>query len=227
MKFSTGIVFIWFCWIGQSFGQQQVVDKIYPDSAQYVVDGTVWPVDSVRNINAGDLKSLTILKSAKGAGDHLKQPLTYVIETNRRNKMRLILDPGSKSPDDPLLIVDGKEWDFAHFAILEPESISTVRVLREPFSTALYGKKGMRGVLLVSLKNNNKNDLIVKDAPIKMDGPLLIIDDKEAELSTLEQINYKAIEKIQVFKNSEATVLYGSKGIHGVIIINTKNNKNK
>ena len=58
--------------------------------------------------------------------------------------------------------------------------------------------------------------------------PLYIIDDKSISNENLKKINPSDIENIEVIKGNQAAVLYGQKGINGVLIITTKKrNANK
>lgn len=55
--------------------------------------------------------------------------------------------------------------------------------------------------------------------------PLYIVDGKTIDPETAKYLDAKTIESVQVFKDAKATAIYGSKGIHGVIIITTKKAK--
>ena len=53
--------------------------------------------------------------------------------------------------------------------------------------------------------------------------PLIVIDGKISTEKSLGKIKSKKVEKIEVVKNEAATVLYGNKAKHGLILIKTKN----
>ena len=58
--------------------------------------------------------------------------------------------------------------------------------------------------------------------------PLYVIDGKLISNENLKKINPSDIENIEVIKGNQAAVLYGQKGINGVLIITTnKQNANK
>ncbi len=69
---------------------------------------------------------------------------------------------GPTTPDkQPLYIIDGKVTNEEDFKALDSKKIATINILKEPTSTAIYGKKGSLGVILVT----------TKDAELKMDKP--------------------------------------------------------
>lgn len=53
--------------------------------------------------------------------------------------------------------------------------------------------------------------------------PLYIVDGKVESSKILASLNPKTIESVKILKDASATSLYGSRGINGVILINTKN----
>lgn len=56
----------------------------------------------------------------------------------------------------------------------------------------------------------------------KSEYPLYVIDNQIVDRKSLEHLNPNAIESINVLKGSQATALYGTQGLNGVIIIKTK-----
>ncbi|RCH56517.1 hypothetical protein DJ568_01270 [Mucilaginibacter hurinus] len=56
-------------------------------------------------------------------------------------------------------------------------------------------------------------------------GPMIILDDNTITAAEFKKLNEKDIEKVNVYKDSLATALYGNSAIHGAIIITTKNKK--
>ncbi len=57
----------------------------------------------------------------------------------------------------------------------------------------------------------------------KNEYPLCVIDDKIVDRKSLENLNPNVIESVNVLKGFQASALYGTRAINGVIIIKTKN----
>ncbi|WP_316816961.1 TonB family protein [Pedobacter nyackensis] len=59
---------------------------------------------------------------------------------------------GAKPEHEPLYILDGKPIDAATMATLDPNNIEAIDVLKSASATALYGLKGVNGVILITTK---------------------------------------------------------------------------
>ena len=62
------------------------------------------------------------------------------------------LNDGGK---DPLIVIDGVQSTIATMNALDPNEISSISVLKDASSTAVYGVKGANGVIIVSTKRGN------------------------------------------------------------------------
>lgn len=58
--------------------------------------------------------------------------------------------------------------------------------------------------------------------PVLSWGPLYIIDGVVASIAEIRKIDPDNIDSLRVFKGAEATALYGSQGMNGVVVITTK-----
>ena len=58
--------------------------------------------------------------------------------------------------NDPLYILDEKEIPYEKLQELDPNKIESIIVLKDSTSTALYGKKGINGVVVISTKPRKK-----------------------------------------------------------------------
>jgi TonB-dependent SusC/RagA subfamily outer membrane receptor len=56
------------------------------------------------------------------------------------------------SPKDAYILLDGKEINSDQMEAINPEDILTVDVLKDKSATAIYGEKGKKGVILITLK---------------------------------------------------------------------------
>ena len=119
---------------------------------------------------------------------------------------------------NPLIILDGQELkDSTSLASIAPNDIESIELLNETQGLNVYGRKGIKGVVLITTKGN-KNIT----QPTELVGPLYILDDVEVKIGKLADVNTSEIEKVEVFKSKQAEP-YGEKGKNGVIIITTKN----
>jgi len=53
----------------------------------------------------------------------------------------------------PLYILDGEELDPLMFKTIDPNTISSINVLKGESATKIYGSKGANGVILINSKN--------------------------------------------------------------------------
>ncbi|QRY59053.1 M56 family metallopeptidase [Sphingobacterium siyangense] len=79
------------------------------------------------------------------------------------------------------------------------------------------------------LGNNSANESIGTDFPsVRVRGyngkvkPLIVVDGTVKKEASLEKLDSKDIESIEILKNASATALYGSAGKEGVIIVTTR-----
>jgi len=103
-----------------------------------------------------------------------------------------VTSPG-QSAVQPLLIVDGvirtdKEW-------IDPNTISTISVLKGESATAVFGEKGKNGVIVVTLK---------KGATLSQD--VLKADQKISD-DNYDGKAYKVVEKMPQFPGGDAGLL--------------------
>ncbi|MCD8178114.1 MAG: SusC/RagA family TonB-linked outer membrane protein [Tannerellaceae bacterium] len=63
--------------------------------------------------------------------------------------------------NDPLLIVDGIPFDLDMMNNISPEDITSVSVLKDASSTAIYGSRGANGVILITTKRGMESSKAV------------------------------------------------------------------
>lgn len=79
-------------------------------------------------------------------------------------KVRIIIRCQKSSiPFEPLLIVDGVVYESSFVNKLNPNDIETITVLKSPESSALYGKDGSNGVIIITTKLSKIRKFIIKD----------------------------------------------------------------
>ena len=58
------------------------------------------------------------------------------------------------SSNEPLILVDGMET--SDISNISPEEVSSIDVLKDAATTAIYGSRGANGVILIHTRRNNK-----------------------------------------------------------------------
>lgn len=67
-------------------------------------------------------------------------------------EIRIRGDRSIAANNDPLLVVDGIPYDLEQMNNIAPDDITSVTVLKDASSTAIYGSRGANGVILVTTK---------------------------------------------------------------------------
>lgn len=57
--------------------------------------------------------------------------------------------------EDPLLVVDGVLWSYDKLEHIRPENIESISVIKDASGTAIYGNRGVNGVLIITTKSGN------------------------------------------------------------------------
>lgn len=151
-----------------------------------------------------------------------------------------------KGADAPLMILDGKELEEGFdINTIDPKTIASISILKDASATARFGKKGAKGVVVISSKGKAQKDAVetaiaepqeeqvtddgkrdrleISVAAADFDGALIVIDGKESTLASLRQLSPDDIKAIRVWKKGpEATKEYGDKAAKGVIEITTE-----
>lgn len=76
-----------------------------------------------------------------------------VVKVDAEGKKQLI---AIASKNDPLVVIDGKLSEMYIFEKMPKENIVSIKVLRDPVDTAIYGLQGASGVIIVETKNVQK-----------------------------------------------------------------------
>ncbi len=97
---------------------------------------------------------------------------------------------------NPLLIVDGKEYD-ARIERLEPKDIESMSVLKGEKAIEKFGEKGKNGVIIVEPKRKDKNQLKInsEDKPYPETKIKNVLED--AEKAVLILVDGKKVESIK------------------------------
>lgn len=169
---------------------------------------------------------------------------TIVVTSSKDNHLNLNIQT---APQDPIVIVDGKE---SSISTMESSKIKSISVYKGTSATDKYGNDAQNGVIEITTKNGETSDtpnevvntepklpseqIIIGPATIDMDhnikmdistlpsSPLVIIDGKEG---TMDDVDASNVKSIMVLKDQSAIDAYGEKGANGVIIVTTKKSK--
>jgi serine protease Do len=95
----------------------------------------------------------------------LKKPTVVVVKGNKKDTSIMV------KGETPLYIVDGKE--IKNINEVSPNDIEKIDVLKGASATALYGKKGEKGVVVITTKKKNKtaenkDDKALKEVTVKV-----------------------------------------------------------
>jgi TonB family protein len=149
----------------------------------------------------------------------------------------------------PIVVVDGNIKDL-DLAVIDPESIRSVNVIKDADAAKKYGDKASDGVIEITTKNGVLNERInpasghlegrpphpmvegVPQPPVPgvsiryVDGgnkkPTVVVDGNIKDVN-LAVIDPESIKSVVVIKDADATKKYGDKANDGVIEITTKN----
>lgn len=96
------------------------------------------PVANVTNALAGRLPGLITIQRSGEPGADASQ--------------LFIRGVGTLNGNSPLIIIDGVESQYNNIALLDPNAIESVTILKDASATALYGVKGANGVIIITTR---------------------------------------------------------------------------
>jgi TonB-dependent SusC/RagA subfamily outer membrane receptor len=199
-----------------------------------IIDGKEADADTFEKLDPAMVQSYSILKDKAATGLYGEKGKNGVLIVETKDKT------GSDAPQffirvptsddghskDTVTIIDGKEVDASTFKNLDPDKAAT----------ALYGEKGKNGVFIVTRKGNidiykTESDTtqffirgISSGDDLKKTPKLIIIDGKETDIDSLNNLDRENIHSFSILKDDDAIKRYGERGKNGVIIIETKGN---
>ena len=141
----------------------------------YILDGK--EVEELSKVYPDDIESISILKDKPATelyGEKAKngvllittkkktldstQEVVKVVGAGRMNELSLnniIIRAQSGNQGKPLFVIDGEESSGEVFSKIDPKTIESVSILKDP-ATIIYGEKGKNGVVLITTKNKEK-----------------------------------------------------------------------
>ncbi len=132
-------------------------------SAQLVIiDGKEASAEKMQELNPSDIASVNVLKGEKAVvayGERGREGA--IIITTKTGKgdepTRLVISSSEEGiseadMDKLLLIVDGQEVSLSQMQAIDPQTISSIKVLKGDKAESLYGEKGKSGVIIITSK---------------------------------------------------------------------------
>ena len=114
--------------------------------------------------------------------------------------------------NEPLYIVNGLELPYEIFAALNPMHIESIDILKDASATAIYGARGINGVIVLKLKTPQQMkeektikqiDELLKPRGVDRRNARYYINGKEVPASTAYQTN---IEQMEVKTGADGTL---------------------
>ena len=114
--------------------------------------------------------------------------------------------------NEPLYIVNGLELPYEIFAALNPMHIESIDILKDASATAIYGTRGINGVIVLKLKTPQQMkeektikqiDELLKPRGVDRRNARYYINGKEVPASTAYQTN---IEQMEVKTGADGTL---------------------
>ena len=128
---------------------------------------------------------------------------TIVSQSPKKGGTLVIRDRIPIPSDEPLFIVNGMELPYEIFAALNPAHIESLEVLKDASATAIYGTRGINGVIILKLKtpqqvkeekNIKKIDDFLKPKGVNRRNARYYISGKEVPASTAYQTSIEQME---------------------------------
>ncbi len=174
-------------------------------------------------------------------------------DTTKTKRDKPIAEIVGTLPDSgraPLIILDGKEQKNGFdITTLDASTIASVSVLKDANATAIYGHRGIHGVVLITTKakaerdaagpdttelrkiriiDDGKSDASKKEEPSAandLNDVLIVVDGEESSVAAVSKLSPDDMKAMNVLKGASATDKYGDKGKKGVIEVTTKKGK--
>ena len=142
------------------------------------------------------MKELVIFK------DTLKND-TLVTRSPKKDGTLVVRDRFPIPSNEPLYIVNGIELPYEIFAALNPMHIESIDILKDASATAIYGTRGINGVIVLKLKTPQQVkaektikqiDDLLKPRGVDRRNARYYIDGKEVPASTAYQTSIEQME---------------------------------
>ena len=131
----------------------QLLDEVvvvgYGTQKKANITGAVTAIDFGKEIEKRSVLNTSAALAGMAPGMTVMQGSGQPGSESTKIKIRGVGSFGSGS-SSPLVLVDGVEWDMNN---VNPNDISSISVLKDASSTAIYGTRAANGVILITTKN--------------------------------------------------------------------------
>ncbi|AFM03591.1 outer membrane receptor protein [Bernardetia litoralis DSM 6794] len=119
--------------------------------------------------------------------------------TTRINKLHCYHSVSSLSTNQPLYVIDGYPIDNDSLVLtqMNPENIESVSVLKGVVATALYGFRGQNGVILITLKKEEKI-IVEEESTVKVEEISINVFPNPTSESVNITLNLKEKSEIEI-----------------------------
>lgn len=186
----------------------------------YIVDGKELSKEALDTINENEIKNVFVYKG-KQAKKMYAEDEVIIIESKDDDSREVKSKIWHKAKNKPLFIIDGKKTNLKSMDDIDPETIKSINILKDKSATAIYGKEGENGVILIKSRAE-KADLIKIKGKAGKNAPIYILNGKKISEKKLKKIDKHDIESVNVYKGKTAIEKYGEKAKNGVIEITLK-----
>jgi len=144
----------------------------------------LWIVDGVPkapewngkdSIKAEDIASMDIYKAEEATRFFGEQGAHGVIAITTKKNRIAMAKLSTISDGAPLMVVDGSPKENG-IGDLNPDSIESITVLKSTSATAIFGKKGANGVVLIKTKKDTHMHLVGKTKDAGGNPPIIVAD---------------------------------------------------
>jgi TonB-dependent SusC/RagA subfamily outer membrane receptor len=82
---------------------------------------------------------------------------------NSMNHGIIIRCSSSLNSIEPLVVLDGVVIKFSEFKNISPSEIESIFILKGNYAAALYGDRGIQGVIIITTKAVNQREIVIRD----------------------------------------------------------------
>jgi TonB-dependent SusC/RagA subfamily outer membrane receptor len=125
----------------------------------YVIDGKITPAGELNNFDSNQIQSIDVLKDNAATLLYGEQGKNGVVSITTKKMSTLlsgntVVTVKSKKMEKPLYVVDNVETTEEKVALINPNDIESVDVLKGNSASAAYGDKGSNGVIKIKTKKS-------------------------------------------------------------------------
>jgi TonB-linked SusC/RagA family outer membrane protein len=153
---------------------------------------------------------------------------TQTIAVEERRVINVHLRPKANELDEVTIVAFGKQKKSSVVASIETVKVSDLKVPASNMTSAFAGKiPGMISYQTSGEPGADNAQFFVRGVTTfgYASSPLILVDGFESTTDDLARMQPDDIESFSILKDASASVLYGSRGANGIILVTTKSGK--